>query len=576
MRGHIFENTGVKKKFVADPFRVYELISSGCRSMAGLCRLLAITALILSVSGPALHAGGQKGPGQGLPLARDGVDDDICKNDSSDVFDFIVSLPRQNANVYSILNQISGQTGYFFAYDTEIVDSDRRVRIRAGNRPLSSWLEEVLDDPYLAYRIIENHILIYRQETDKELLTRKDEAEIDDPGVIIVRGRVIDESTREPLSYATVGVRGKSVGIISNSDGFFSLRVPAEYTDGYISVSHLGYKSQTLPVNIFSANRVDILMETEYVSIPEVMIRYFDPMITLRSAISKIDDNYSNDPVYMLNFYREGVMRGNRFINYSEAFFQVYKVSHNRIYEPDQVRLLQSRTISNIDRTDTLILKIRAGIRSSLELDFIKNIPDFLDPDFLHEYDYTRADIVSYDGNMAYAVAFEQKEHITEPLFKGILYIDMESLAFLGANFEINPDHIDKAHNRFITRKNRSFRASIDKAAYTVSYRYYDGRYHLNHVRADLHLRYRRRLSLFSSNYHVFVEMANSRIDTENVERFKRRETLRTDRVFMDGDHAYDHDFWKGYSIVPPEKHITDALANIESRIERVIAGDDD
>ncbi len=540
-------------------------------------RMLMITVFILFVSGMVTYAREEKNPAPESYHLGTEMDAVITEEGGDDIFDTIVSLPRQYTNIYSILNQISGRTGYFFAYDTDIVDSDRRVRIRAGTRPVASWLEEVLDDPELSYRIIENHILIYRPEPEEEQLTRhRAEEESDEAGVIIVRGRVLDEGTREPLPYATVGVKGKSVGIISNSDGFFSLRVPAGIDHNYIAVSHIGYKTQTLPVSIFSYDRVDILMETEYISIPEVMIRYFDPLGTLVSAIARIDDNYSNDPVYMLNFYREGVMRGNRFINYSEAFFQVYKSSHIRKFEQDQVRLLQSRSISNIDRTDTLILKIRAGIRSSLELDFIKNVPDFLNPEFLHEYEYTRADIVSFDGNMAYAVAFEQRDHITDPLFKGVLYIDMESLAFLGADFEVNPKHINKAHNRFITRKNRDFRATIDKAAYTVSYRYYNGHYYLNHVRADLHLRYRRRWSIFSSNYHVFVEMANSRIDNENVERFSRREALRIDRVFMDGGHAYDHNFWRGYSIVPPERHITEALANIESQIERVVAGQND
>ncbi|TVR71016.1 MAG: hypothetical protein EA408_10160 [Marinilabiliales bacterium] len=498
------------------------------------------------------------------------------KPESDSVFDMIVSLPRQSASIYSVLNQIGGQVGYFFVYDTEIVDSDQRIRIRAGNKPVSLWLEEVLDDPSLDYRIIEQHILIYRPdiEVPEYSIAGKEEAPAKEE-VVIVRGRVLDEETRDPLSFATVGIKGGSIGIISNSDGFFSLRVPPGYADRDISVTHLGYRTRTLPVRVFSDNRVDILMKTEYISIPEVMIRYFDPNGIVRSAISRIDHNYSNKPVYMLNFYREGVMRGSRFINYSEAFFQVYKSPHHNRFEQDQVKLLQSRSISNIDRSDTLILKIRAGIKSSLELDFIKNVPDFLNPEFLYEYKFTRSDIVAFDGRMAYGVAFEQREHINEPLFKGVLYIDIESLAFLGAEFEVNPKYISKAHERFIARRNRDYRATIDKAHYTVSYRYHDGFYYLNHVRADLHLRYRRRFSLFGSNYHVFVEMANSRIDTGDVERFRRREALRTDRVFMDGGHAYDSDFWDGYSIIPPEKRITDALANIESRIERVVAGSD-
>jgi len=503
------------------------------------------------------------------------VSDEQDKNSGSGdlrekIFGKTISLPRQYASVYSILNQISGQIGYYFVYETEVLDSDRRVRLRAGNRSLESWLGDILSDQSFDFTIIENHILIYRQER-ANIASRKEDNEEEKKDYLMVQGRIIDENSRDALPYATVGINRRAVGITTNYDGVFSLRISEEYFDDYITVSHIGYKSQKLPVGLFKDNRVDILMETDYISIQEVMIRYFDPDKILRSAMEKKDENYSQEPVYLLNFYREGVMRGNRFVNYSEAFFQIYKSSYSRQFEQDQVKLLQSRTISNIDRSDTLILKIRAGIRSSLELDFVKTVPDFLNTDYLHEYDYTKADLVSVDGKMAYAIAFEQKQHITEPLYKGIMYIDMESLAFLGADFEVHPDYINKANNQFLARRSRDYRASVEKAVYTVSYKFFNGKFHLNHVRADVHLRYRKRFQIFSNNYHVFVEMVTSRIETENVARFSRRDALRTGRVFMDGEHAYDPEFWSGHSIIEPEKRITEALSRIESKIESVI-----
>lgn len=491
----------------------------------------------------------------------------------TDVFEKEVSLPRQYSSIYSVLNQISNETGYYFVYDTEILNSDQKIRLRSGDKTLNEWLDEIIDDPLIGFNIIENHILIYRPagnagENDDQEISGKDSAE----EFFVIQGRVIAESSRNPLPYATVGIQDKAVGITTNSDGVFTLKLSGEYVNDHISVSHLGYLTRFIPVKLFKDNKVDILMETDYISIQEVMIRYYDPDIIVNAAMERISDNYSDDPVYLLNFYREGVMRTNKFINYSEALFHVYKSPYNSTFERDQVKLLQSRTISNVDRSDTLILKIKAGVRNSLELDFIRNIPDFLNKEYMQEYDFTKADIVSKDGKRAYAVAFEQKKHIKDPLFKGLLYIDMESFAFLGADFEVHPDHVDKASNHFVTRKNRNYKASVDKAIYTVSYKYYDGSYHLNHVRADLHLRYRKRYRIFSNSYHVFVEMATSRIGTEDVSRFNKKEELQTGRVFIDGNHEYDPDFWSNYSIIAPEKHITQALSLIDSKIESVVS----
>jgi hypothetical protein len=490
---------------------------------------------------------------------------------SQDIFRQIISLPRQNSSVYSVLNQISVQSGYYFVYNTELLDSDKRVRLRGGEKPLSEWLDEIIDDRSLDFQIIENHILVYRQnsiERTGELIS----AHNNSSGLFTIQGRVLDEGSRDPLPFATIGIKDEPLGITTNSDGVFTLQLSQENISKYVTVSHLGYRQQVVPVMLFAENKVDILLETDYISIQEVMIRYYDPLLIINSAMERINDNYSEKPVYLMNFYREGVLRGDRFINYSEAIFQVYKSPYDIRPGADQVRLLKSRSISNVDRSDTLVIKIRAGVKSSLGLDFVKNIPDFLDPEYIDEYEFINADIISYNGNMAYAVSFEQKQHITQPLYKGILYIEMETLAFLGADFEVHPKYINKAQNQFLTRKNRNYRASIDKAAYSVSYKFFNGRYHLNHVRADLHLKYRRRYQLFSNSYHVFVEMATSKIETENVDRFDRKEVLRTDRVFQDGNHVYDPGFWMGYSIIAPEEKITNSLMLIESKIESVIA----
>lgn len=492
----------------------------------------------------------------------------------TEVFSQKVALERQNSSIYSILNQISNQTGYYFVYDTDLLNSDKKVRVRTGNKPLELWLEEIIDDRSLDFHIIENHILVYRPQSHDS--TPQADTQRADQQELIIQGRVFDENTRTPLPYATVGIKGRSEGIITNSDGVFRLRLSEDYIDGNISVSYLGYRSKLVPVRLFQNNKVDILLETNYISIQEVMIRYYDPLAIVKSARQKIDENYSDKPVYLLSFYREGVMKSNRFINYSEALFQIYKSPRNRLFDGDQVRLLQSRTISNVDQTDTLILKIRAGIKSSLELDFVKNIPDFLAEDYIDDFEFTRTDIVSVDGKRAYAIEFEQKKDITEPLYKGVLYIETEKFAFLGADFEVNPRYIDKTNNRFVIRRNRKYRASVEKAAYTVRYRYYDGRYYLNHVRADLHLRYRKRYNIFSNNYHVFVELATSGIDTTNVNRFDRKIALRTGRVFSDENHAYDPEFWSNYSIIAPEEHITRAISRIESKIESVVSDEGD
>ncbi|HAR39302.1 MAG TPA: SusC/RagA family protein, partial [Porphyromonadaceae bacterium] len=69
---------------------------------------------------------------------------------------------------------------------------------------------------------------------------------------INVRGSITDVAG-EPLIGVNILLQGTSTGTVTDYDGNFELRVPA---DGVLEVSYIGYKPQTIPVN----NRTSVLI----------------------------------------------------------------------------------------------------------------------------------------------------------------------------------------------------------------------------------------------------------------------------------------------------------------------------
>lgn len=487
----------------------------------------------------------------------------------SDFFDQTISLPRQNNTVYLILNQISRQTGYFFIYDSELIDSDRRVRIPRTEKTIRSFLEELIDDPTLSYRVIEKHILIYRAE---EAVHTEHAGVVEKPDHYIVQGKVLDHETGSPLAYASVGLPALGLGVPTNTDGIFRFKLPAHLVNDSLRISYMGYKTRYLPIELLTENQLsEIRLQTDYISIQEVIIRYFDPMEILGEALRLRDRNYSNQPTYLISFYREGVQKDTRLINYSEAIFRIYKSPYTNNFAQDQALVLKSRNIRNMDHTDTLMLKLKAGVQSSLDLDIVKALPDFLDPVYFGDYVYKGAGLVNMDSRNVYAIEFEQADFVNEPLYKGILYIDAENYAILKADFEVNPKYLYKVTDRFVVRRARRTVTNIQQINYTVSYQLHNNQYHLNHVRGDIHMRIRNRNQIFGKNYHVFLEMAVSRVETENIARFRRREALQTSAIFSEQKFQYDHDFWGEYNIITPENHINNELSRINSKIESLV-----
>lgn len=485
------------------------------------------------------------------------------------IFDQKVKVVERKSTVYEVLNQISDQIGYFFIYDSKLVNSDRTVKVSNESKSLNELLKELVDDSSLQFKVIDKHILIYKEDSNK-IASQKSHSSnrVDTLKYLTVKGKVVDKQSKKPLTFVTVGILEENIGTITNLDGYFSFKLPASFVNSNIVISHLGYKTQRIPIKILIDQKIDIFMETEFISIQEVIIRNIDSKELIRKVFQNRQQNYNRKPVYLTCFYREGVLKDSKYLNYSEAILKIFKTSYIKNFDSDQIKLLKSRKVVNVDQKDTVVLKLKGGLHSCLALDIIKNVPDFMDPETFDSYNFTKVDIVSINSRNAYAIAFEQKEFVTEPLYKGTLYVDMDSYALISSNFEINPKFVKNTDYLFILKKSRKLRVTPERISYSVTYNYLHGRYYINHIRGDLTINYKKRYHVFSNNFNAFLELATSQIDTLNVQKFERGEVLKTNTVFLDTKFAFDETYWGDYNIIVPEEKLSQAFSRINAKME--------
>ena len=96
-----------------------------------------------------------------------------------------------------------------------------------------------------------------------------------------------------------------------------------------------------------------------------------------------------------------------------------------------------------------------------------------------------------------------------------------------------------------------------------------EGTYYINHIRGDLHFKIKKRRQLFNTNIlHTWFEMVTCKIDTANVNRFSRIESLPTRTVFSDTHFNYDEGFWGDFNVILPEDKLNEAISRITSKIE--------
>lgn len=461
------------------------------------------------------------------------------------------------------LEIISKQTGYSFTYDSRLIDAERKVQLEYRNTPLRSILSGIINNDSLVYSVIDKYIIISKPEKKSVYRSETTRGRPD-----AVSGKIIDEETGDPLPFATIGFKSVPKGTVSNSNGEFVLNIPEGLRYDTLAVSFLGYMGREIPVSQAVGNDLKITMRREYISIPEIIIRNQIPQEIILKARRAIPRNYGDSPVMMTGFYREGVLRKDELQTYSEAVLQIYKSPYTSTLMNDQIKVYKSRKIENVDLSDTLAVRLKAGLSTSLELDGARNLFDFISPEYIEDYNYRLSDIVTYDDESAYAIDFEQREGSETPLFRGTIFINTSDFGIYNAEFEISPARINKIKESFITSSAGGFITWPVSVKYSVSYRKVDGRYFLSHVRGDLLFNSKQKKKLFNSQFKVFFELAITDTELKSVKRFEREELAPVHSVFSKTITSYDPEFWGDQNFLRPEENLLQALKKMRVKLQ--------
>jgi len=92
----------------------------------------------------------------------------------------------------------------------------------------------------------------------------------------IIEGVVMDSNKKESLAFATIGIKGSTVGTASNSEGRFILSIPENFQDSILFCSYMGYKNFEIRVSI-AESMIRIEMERDVFTLDEVEIRPWQP-----------------------------------------------------------------------------------------------------------------------------------------------------------------------------------------------------------------------------------------------------------------------------------------------------------
>lgn len=301
----------------------------------------------------------------------------------------------------------------------------------------------------------------------------------------IIKGRVTDASTGDPIPFASVGLKGLPYGTNTNFEGLFELK--AKSLSDSLFVSFVGFKKRTKAVSKQAVQTIDYQLESAQKALAEVIVysgenpahKVLKQLIERKSKNDRARlkayeyDSYSKIELDVDNISDK--FRERKFMKEIEASIQKFQKlagEDGKLVIPSYISETISKFyfLSSPTRKREEILKTNikgvgvqeGGFVSQLlggnlfaNYNFYQNFVPFFGKDFASpigdgwksNYKYFIGDTVKIDNHICFQIDYEPKNPM-DLLFAGQVWIDTTSFALVqidaSVGKEANLNFIDK------------------------------------------------------------------------------------------------------------------------------------
>ncbi|MCT4588147.1 MAG: TonB-dependent receptor [Carboxylicivirga sp.] len=212
-----------------------------------------------------------------------------------------LNLKLTKSSLKEALSIIEKQSDYTFLYNDASINMNKEVSVDAQNATIIKVMDELLDDSNVAYKIVNNQVVLMLKEGNQNSLLQEQKRTI--------KGKVTDVSG-EPLPGVNVYAKSDPTkGVISGVDGSYEFLLSEGESE--IVFSYIGFEEQVISV----ANRVEInvTLVEDVTGLDEVMIVGYGTQIKreVTGSIQQVDaEDLKNMPVNQVTQAMQGKVSG--------------------------------------------------------------------------------------------------------------------------------------------------------------------------------------------------------------------------------------------------------------------------
>ncbi|MEP3211298.1 MAG: carboxypeptidase-like regulatory domain-containing protein [Maribacter sp.] len=283
-----------------------------------------------------------------------------------------------------------------------------------------------------------------------------------------IAGILLDAKTQEPVAFASIRIKDRALGIISNTDGSF--KIPLKYKEygDIIEISSMGYQTKEIPLSQLSLITLNtIRLVPGVLELVEAVVKAksrkrgkrikrlkkLSAAQIVNKAIQAIPNNYPTSTFSSIGYYRDYQLKKENYVNLNEAILEVvdagfdnndHSTTKVRLYDysgnDDFNRDLQGRYkydykhykkyidkayLSDYGGNEFSILRIHDAIRNHKinAYDFV----NVLHTDFVANHFFKKEDEIHRDDEWLYQISFAKILHRYRAL--GTIYIAKRDFA---------------------------------------------------------------------------------------------------------------------------------------------------
>ena len=256
-----------------------------------------------------------------------------------------------------------------------------------------------------------------------------------------IKGVLLDEESNEPVVFATVRLKGRALGVISNNDGGFKVPIEFQLKGGGLEISSMGYESQSISFAELKKNVLNkIYLRPSVFQLNETTVkarkkRRPTAKQIIRFALNRIPGNYQNNPFQLIGYYRDYQLKDEKYINLNESLIKVmdqgfaiddyqsiqfglygYKKNYDFAIDSFAAKpydyATRDKFIPNVSfgnsyiSNELVLLFIHDAIRNHgiNTYSFVYNMVD----DFIKEHRFSRVKNVTYGDQKVYQIDFDK------------------------------------------------------------------------------------------------------------------------------------------------------------------------